>query len=102
MNFQFKDGRNYVIHMQKRNMKHLPNQRKNAAYIVTTLHKQHLHDMENLTFKKMKRQNRMMDFTYTSTLILTVGITLFMGITYMPSKVLFFFMIFGAAILHFI
>ena len=102
MTFQFKDGRNYVIHMQKRNMKHLPNQRKNAEYIVTTLHEQHLHDMENPTFKKMKRQNRMMDFTYTSTLILTVVMTLFIGITYMPSKVLFFFMIFGAAILHFI
>lgn len=100
---QFLDGKNYVIRVQKRNMKHLPNQHENSRKIVDKLHEQNLRDMDNAILKKKKKESRMMSFYYVTTLIVFLGFALNVGFKYIEdSFFLFVIIIIGTGILHFV
>lgn len=103
LTFQFFDGKNYVIRVQKRNTKHLPNQHENIKIIVDKLHDQNLRDMDNEILKKSKKEKRILSFFYVTTLIIFLGFALNFGFKYIKdSFLLFLIIIIGTGILHFV
>ena len=94
---QFFDGRNYVIRVNKRDMKHLPNQHENSKKIVN------LRDMDNEILKKNKKENRLMGFNYVITLVIFLSVAFYFGFKYIQdSFILMVVLIIGTGILHFI
>lgn len=103
LTLQFFDGKNYVIRVQKRNAKYLPNQHENSRIIVDALHNQNLRDMDNMIVKKNKKEQRIRNFYYVTTLIIFLGFALNFGSKYMENRFLFTLMIIiGTGILHFV
>lgn len=73
--FQFKNGRNYVCKLIEENNSQFPKQEINVARAITTLESKNLKDMTNKIHRKSKNLDRFKWILYFATLIIFVYVS---------------------------
>lgn len=100
---QFKDGRHYVMRVNKRDMKHFPSQHDRAMNLIDLLHDQNLRDMNSPILKKNVRKRRVTATLYSVTLMIFLITAMSLVFKYNPDHFfVFLVVIIGTALIHFI